>query len=330
MQTIFISIASYCDSLLSFTIKEALSKATFPERLRFGVVEQQIVEDRLHIEEHLVDVIRYVGISPKESRGACWARAIAMSLYDDEDFFFQIDSHMLFDKGWDVRFINDIYKVLEISSKPIISSYPSGFEMQGNTPVRTPLTVGVLAHTVPAAFAFEKDHLVLCHQAAITDTKEILNGFHLGAGCLFTLGLFVYEIPYDPFFYFAGEEQALALRAYTHGWDIFHAPDMPIYHLYDLGNENFYRKKHWAEEEDKKRKTRWWDLDRKAKARFQKLIDRDKQMGAFGLGDERSVQDFANFCGIDYINKTVGQKARTGPWIDLDFNSLMDEFTLDA
>jgi hypothetical protein len=45
-QTIFISVASYCDPLLTFTINGAFNSATFPANLRFGVVDQSPVEER--------------------------------------------------------------------------------------------------------------------------------------------------------------------------------------------------------------------------------------------------------------------------------------------
>ena len=44
-------------------------------------------------------------------------------------------------------------------------------------------------------------------------------GFHVAGGCVFAPGRIVNEIPYDPLLYFHGEEQALALRAWTRGWD---------------------------------------------------------------------------------------------------------------
>ncbi len=38
--SIFISIASYCDPLLGFTMERAWKQARWPEQLRFGIVEQ--------------------------------------------------------------------------------------------------------------------------------------------------------------------------------------------------------------------------------------------------------------------------------------------------
>ena len=49
----------------------------------------------------------------------------------------------------------------------------------------------------------------------------------LSAGFLFAPGTFVREVPYDPELYFLGEEAAMTLRAFTHGYDLFH-PTRPL------------------------------------------------------------------------------------------------------
>ncbi len=44
---------------------------------------------------------------------------------------------------------------------------------------------------------------------------------HLSAGHLFAPARFYDEVPYDPFLLFGGQEDLLALRAWTWRWDIF-------------------------------------------------------------------------------------------------------------
>jgi hypothetical protein len=48
----------------------------------------------------------------------------------------------------------------------------------------------------------------------------------------FYKGSFVKDIPYDPNYYFYGEELSMALRAFTRGYSFFHIPDVPLFHLY--------------------------------------------------------------------------------------------------
>ena len=101
---IFVSIASYCDPVLPFTLQRAQATAHRPERLHFGVVDQRPLD-----EPRLAPAgparLSQVRLAPLDARGPCWARAIAMSLHDGEEWFLQLDSHMDFDPGWDERLI---------------------------------------------------------------------------------------------------------------------------------------------------------------------------------------------------------------------------------
>jgi hypothetical protein len=314
-QTIFISIASYCDPLLQFTIDGALATATRPANLRFGIVDQSPFVARLPEAELPRAQISYVHIDPRDARGPCWARSIAMTLYDGEDWFFQIDSHMLFASGWDEKLIAAALQCSAINPKCILSNYPNAFEMVDNQPKPKPVTQHVLAHVLGKDAQFEATHPVLKFQAIPVGRDTPVLGFHLGGGCLFANGSFVEEIPYDPHIYFHGEEQSMAVRAYTHGWDIFHVPALPIYHLYDTGGSEAPRPKHWTEGHDKQRPVRWWVLEERSKARVRALLCEGKNLGVYGLGTQRTLADYARFCGIDYASKTLTEQARQGPWV---------------
>lgn len=103
--------------------------------------------------------------------------------------------------------------------------------------VHKPTTTQALVHVLKPGATFEADHRVLPFEAhphaGDAAADAVVPGFHLAAGCLFAPGRLVQALPYDPHFYFHGEEQALAVRLFTHGWDIFHTPRLPGYHLYN-------------------------------------------------------------------------------------------------
>jgi hypothetical protein len=309
-ETIFISIASYCDSQLTATIQGALDKAKHPNRLRFGVVEQREVGKRIALTPEQRKTIRYLGVDPIESRGACWARAVAMSMYCNEDWFFQIDSHMVFEQDWDDWFINKSKECLKISNKPIISSYPKSYTLDNGQP-KINKEHGVKIQVLLSNFNradFNPSNYTLGFECRLVNTTKTLFGFHVGAGCLFASGKFVNEIPYDPQFYFEGEEQAIALRAYTHGWDVLHVANMPIYHLF----ERHTRDAHWEGDADASRgDNQWLALKQQAINRLTQLVT-GKNIGIYSLGTERSIADYAEFCGIDYASATLGQKAFLG------------------
>lgn len=310
MNKIFISIASFCDARLADTITDALDKADDPSRLVFGVVEQWDRERRLTIPPEWGSNIRYIGIDTQESRGACWARSLCMSLYGGEEFFFQIDSHMLFDKGWDNLMIKSLMEYRRHSRKVIISSYPLAFEVNDGVVTAPPLTDLNIVHVVAPNTTFVPETYNLTFHGVATPNLPPTKAIALGAGCLFTTGNFVNEIPYDPYLYFQGEEQALMLRAYTHGWDVYHMPFLPIRHLYNTDQDACYRPRHWAKSVDEGRRERWWEIDARAKKRFTQLIQ-GEDLGVFSLGSERSIEDFIAFSGVDYRTKSIRPKAYT-------------------
>jgi len=312
--TIFIGIASYCDEQLTATIHDAISKAKYPDKLRFGIVEQRELEKRLVLSKEQRKIIRYLGVDPVESRGLNWARAAVMSMYCGEDWFFQMDSHMVFEQDWDEWFVNKAIECLKFSEKPIITSYPKSYTLEDGQP-KIHNEYGVKAHVLHGTVNknnFNADNFTLVFEAIRLNTGHPVFGFHMGCGCLFTAGKFVYEIPYDPQFYFEGEEQAMALRAYTHGWDVLHVPNMPIYHLYARET----RVSHWEGDADAERGDNWWDLKAQAIRRLTQLVSKE-DIGIYSLGTKRSLADYAKFCGINYETNTLDEKAWRGPWMQV-------------
>ena len=311
--TIFISIASYCDSLLQATIEGAYAQAIYPERLRFGVVEQTDLAHQLPVASMPQSKqIRYLAVDRLHSRGAGWARNVAMSLYQEEDWFFQIDSHMLFSSGWDITMLERAEECAEINPQFVISSYPNPFNFVDGVPTPQPVTDKILAHVVRGDCDFDAC-LNLGFIGSPVNQDTPVRGFHLGAGCLFAPGKFVSAFPYDAQIYFLGEEQALAARLFTHGWDIFHVSGMPIYHLYETA-ENPSRPKHWSVEENTERVHKWDELSTNSRLRVDAVLLGQSDFGVYGLGQQRTMEEFAEFSGIDYKNKKVSEVARKGYW----------------
>lgn len=304
--SIFVSIAAYCDPVLRFTLERALALARRPDQLHFGIVDQSpATTPRLAVQGGGTR-LSLVRIEPVDARGPCWARAIAMTLYDGEDWFFQIDSHMDFEPGWDETLIAQAQALAPGRRGVVLSAYPHPFVFENEQPVHKPTTQGVLAHVVKTGTQFQDGHPVLNFEAHPVETREPLPGFHVGAGCLFAPGTIVQSFPYDPYLYFHGEEQAISLRLYTHGWDIFHMPGLPVYHLYNTGDAA--RPLHWDAEHDERRGQRWWALEQRSRNRLHALVS-GQPLGVYGLGSERSVADYAAFSGIDYAARTVDPKA---------------------
>jgi hypothetical protein len=301
--SIFVSIASYSDPLLGFTIERARANARHPDQLHFGVVEQAPTATPMP------QGASYVRVDPGYARGPCWARAIAMSFYRGEDWFLQIDSHMDFAPGWDEQLVAQA-RALRDGRNVVLTTYPSAFVFEDGKPVPTPITSKVLALVVTAAGEFKGATAVLPFVGTPVESDEPVPGFHVGAGCLFASGNFALEIPYDPSLYFHGEEQAVSLRLYTRGWDIYHPPGMPIYHLYnDASSHAPSRPMHWDSNEEAGRAVKWNEFERRSQQRLLKLVA-GSPLGAYGLGVERTLAQFAEFSGIDYAARSIAQRAR--------------------
>jgi hypothetical protein len=307
--SIFVSIASYCDPVLGFTLAQAIATARHPEQLHFGIVDQSPPARALQSRSYAPARVSYVRVDPLYARGPCWARAIAMSLYDGEDWFLQIDSHMDFDPHWDERLIAEGESLMAGRPGMVITAYPNPFMFEGDRPVHKPATNKVLAHVVKTGHAFEADHLVLSFEAHPVDRDEPLVGFHVAAGCLFAPGKIVQAFPYDPWYYFHGEEQAYAARLFTHGWDIFHMSGLPLYHLYNNAESGGPKRPlHWDAEEDRERARNWWELERRSRLRLGALLT-GEPLGAYGLGHVRTMADYAALSGIDFATRTLGSRA---------------------
>ena len=308
--SIFISIASYQDPLLVSTIYSAYQNANDKDALVFGVCDQSDNPDNI-LDIEFAKQIHYDHVDPLFAKGPCWARHRAQSFFQDEDYFLQIDSHTQFSPGWDEKFITELNKIESMGAsddyfaKPIITSYPRSFEVLDFEKGLFRLNTGD-KHT--QVITYRKDSLFLrgsfSRQIGIpTKCLDNTHAYLMAAGCIFVRGSFVKEIPYDGNYYFYGEELSMALRAFTHGYSFFHIPDVPLFHLYtDLSN--IPRKLHWDPEDDKDRAIKWNELEKKSLDRLDDLFA-GKIEDSMGLGEKRSLNDYANLSGIDLEQKKV-------------------------
>ena len=305
---IFISIASYQDALLPITINSAYTQAKFKDNISFGVIDQS--KGKLDFSKsNIANQITYLHLDPKDARGPCWARAIAQTFINDESYFLQVDSHTVFEKDWDEYLLNYIKIIKKNNRKPIISSYPRGFEVvdmekrQFRKLQENDHSTHVMVLDKDRIF---KDGYFSMQKGISTGSREIYKGFLLSAGFIFCEREYINDVPYDPHLYFEGEETTLALRTFTSGYDIFHIPKTPLFHCYVAETDQFKRPLHWHAEEEKDRKDKWNVFHNKSKTRINNIIEQ-RLLGPYGLGKERTLEDYKNFSGIDILNKRVSE-----------------------
>lgn len=317
--SIFISIVSYCDSLLGFTMREAYDKAAWPDDLHFAVIDQSPPDAPSLVPTHIPPrQISYIRIDAKVARGCSWARGVAMSCYRDQDWYLQIDSHTMFEQDWDATLVKKAQACMHFSQNCVLSSYPIGFTWAYGVATPDSSAQRLLATVVKPGTAFDDPSSpVLSFTSRDLSGLGAVVGFHLSGGFIFTSGDFVYKFPWDPFLYFNEEEQSMAMRLYTHGWDIYHVLGVPLFHLYVPPTGAIARPLAWDPQTagPDAEPPLWVTLSKRARKRMATLFWGDSsELGVHGLGDERSLKDFAEFCGIDYRKRTLDPKAYHGEW----------------
>ncbi len=315
--SIFISIVSYCDSLLGFTLREAYEKAAWPDDLHFAVIDQSPPDAVSLVPAQIPPrQLTYLRIDAKAARGCSWARGLAMSCYRDQDWYLQIDSHTMFEQDWDATLVKKAQACMHFSQNCVLSSYPPGFTLVDGVARPESSSQRLMACIVKPGTGFDDPASpVLSFTSRDLTGMGAVVGFHLAGGFIFASGDFVYKFPWDPFLYFNEEEQSMAIRLYTHGWDIFHVLGVPIFHLYTPPAGAIARPLAWDEKLQGGEPPLWMTLTQRARARMSTLFWGDsKELGVHALGRERSLKDFAEMCGIDYRNRAIAPKAYVGDW----------------
>jgi hypothetical protein len=291
--TIFVSIASYRDTELVPTIRDCLDKARHPEQLRFGLCWQHGDDEEI-LPVSRDPRMRVLDVDWRVSRGACWARSEILSLYRGEDYYLQIDSHNRFVQDWDSKLIGYICSA---SPKPIITTYCPPYSRQEPFP-RPNEPTQVSFHS------FTEDGIPLLRPTVIPNWKalgRLLRARFISAHFLFTLGAFVEEVPYDPNLYFHGEEITLTVRAYTWGYDLFHPPEVLLWHQYS----RMGRPKHWDDHVPSLgAKLPWYERDRLSKERVRRLL-LNPGVGHLDCGPLRTVAQYEAYAGISFQHRKV-------------------------
>lgn len=303
--SIFVSIASFRDPDCKNTIASLLEKATCPEKIRIGVLNQVVSgEDGDCIIEPVGTNVVVEEVDARLSKGACWARSRVQALWRGEDYYFQIDSHMRFVERWDEILINMLGECGD--GKRVLSTYPLPFFPPDGYGESTLLRL--------RPKWFDEEGMLLC-MSQISPIPEIPvrpeENHFIAAGMLFTRGDFVQEIPYDPYLYHVGEEISLAVRLWTHGWNIYTPNAVIAYHDYHTGD----RSKHWRFEAD------WTRLDRRAKSRVRFLLGADpnvdpdvlQEIDKYGIGHVRSLNDYETAAGVNLRHRMIDDKFALPP-----------------
>ena len=240
-EKILVSIASFCDTDLINTIKSLIEEAFDSDRVYIGLHLQDNEDFYKKILSYNFKNLK-IKFTPTElTKGVHWARnKVKEELYDNEDYFLQLDSHSRVKKNWDNILINQ-YKSFGLE-KVILSTYPNHFDIPDEEkkyllkPNNAPLKV----------FAFlnddiEDNRLQVKNIESLKD-YEMVNAYWISGGFFFTSKKWLKEVVYSDYIVYKGEEDIMTLLSFLKGWNLKLASEATVWHNYNAKLKN--RTKH--------------------------------------------------------------------------------------
>jgi SAM-dependent methyltransferase len=320
--TIFVQIASYRDPELQHTLQDLFKKAKRPENIFVGICHQYDMKEGT--DSHLFEVpfprpeqLRIDEVDYRDAKGLFFARSKTQFLWRGEKWTVQFDSHMRFESGWDEIAITMLKKLQGKGyAKPIITSSPASYDPDTNKtwePYLTFLRIGNFVKSEGIIRVMTVMNVQM--PEGPTFTAFISGNF------FFTVGEHAKEIPYDTHMYFTDEEN-VAVRSWTNGYDLFNADKSICYHLWNTEAITKTKAKRPILSDDNKI---GYHSDSKSNARerhlFKMELSNNKgvldEIEKYSVGKVRSLHDYERFSGIDFRkrkNKEFTEKGIFKKW----------------
>lgn len=302
---IFVSIASYRDPECQHTIRDLFAKAADPDRISIGVCAQCDLErdaDCFSFETR-PDQVQQIVVHPSETKGMSWARWQSEEFYDGEQYWLQCDSHMRFCERWDERFLEMLAQAP--SAKPILTTYPPGYALPNRlfTDARPRLL---------RARRFHNDQILRMRAGTMIGIYRTPIRSAFCSGCfVFADAAALRSVRSDPHLeqLFFGEEVDRMVRFWTHGFDFFAPYEHVIWHLWSREHRPLF----W---ENKPAPA----VLQRSQQRIRFLVGTEREvppachleLESYGLGAERSLQEYEEFSGVDFYNLRLSERAVYG------------------
>jgi hypothetical protein len=107
---------------------------------------------------------------------------------------------------------------------------------------------------------------------------------------------------------------SITVRAYTHGYTLFHPHIVVAWHEYTRN----YRVKHWDDDKE------WWKKDMHSKMHYFDIFCDLK--GVYGLGTQRTVADYIEFSGIQFLDLPVAETNETITIFENEYKEFDDDW----
>lgn len=245
MKKIYVQIPAYRDTELGPTLLDLVEKAEDPDALRVGVLWQRAEGETLPEAVRANPNVEILERPYQESGGCNWARAQLQRRWRGEPYTLFLDSHHRFVPAWD-RHLVEMHEALKRAGvrKPLITAYLPPYDPKDDPAARSTDPLQIWGHSREQGMLI----YLVAHPIPMWRSLEapILARF-ASLHFVFADGAFNREIVLDEQVYFFGDEVVLALRAFTHGYDLFHPHYVLGWHLYDRTST---RRTHWDDHAD--------------------------------------------------------------------------------
>jgi hypothetical protein len=264
-----------------------------------GVFEQTKFEESLeahHPELLQYPWIRYKRIDPEYSDGVGWARHINSLQLTNEDFYYQIDSHAVFDINWDRELIKDYQLAAQKynNNKIVITTNCKNYFLnEQGRPVKEEENLAIACRST--FFYFADDYMLGAHGEWVDATSDVTDAYHIFAGNLFTRSDWVREVGINPRMFFHGEEQYLTLASFASGYQLCHSRQIHCYHYRE---SNTHVTKPWINPVISQK-----EIDKK-----RHISHRELRSFIMSLDDE-ILESYRKYSGVDYINRKIEKRA---------------------
>lgn len=334
LDSIFVQIASYRDPELLPTLVDLVRRSSNPRRLRIVVCWQHADDEPLlafwrrgfgkwradrmdswdvHHLDYLNAKVELIDVPHLATQGACWARNLIQQRYGGERYTLQLDSHHRFVDRWDVALTDMLESLREESAMPVLTSYLPSYD---------PCYTQVPANSAPLIITFNRfseEGVVLFRPKALPDwgtlTRPVPARFY-SAHFAFADGHFADTVQHDPDYFFHGEEISISVRAFTHGYDLYHPHRVLAWHEYTRNQ----RVKVWDDHSIDAQQQglisqRWSERNERAMQRNRELFGVDghppnaARFGRYGFGIERTVGEYEAYAGLCFARRGVQQAA---------------------
>jgi len=334
MPTIFVQIASYRDPELIPTLHDLIQRAAFPQRLRIVVSWQHGPDETLasffrlgflhwqlqpanpfclHTFEYGGARVELIDVPHEHSQGACWARNMIQQRYGNETYTLQLDSHHRFVPHWDAQLIDMLEQLRGHGPKPLLTGYLPPYSPTAPHPTTlepAPALGMRFDRFIPEGPAFFRAFELPDGNAL---SRPVPARFYSGH-FTFADGSFAREVQHDPDYFFHGEEISLAVRAYTHGYDLYHPHRNLAWHEYTRTGRPKIWDDHDVDARDAGRvSVAWWERNERSLARNRALFGMEDSArppgephdGKYGFGQARTLAEYEAYAGLSFSLRAV-------------------------